>query len=76
VVLAGGEPMRAMRLAAGLGGDADTLASLAGSICGALRGIEGFDAELARTVEAVNGLDLRGLAAGLVRQRLAREVAR
>jgi ADP-ribosylglycohydrolase len=76
VVLTGGEPMRAMRLAAGLGGDADTLASLAGSICGALGGIEGFDAELARTVETVNGLDLRGLAAGLVRHRLAREVAR
>jgi len=66
VALTRGDPDRAMLLAANLGGDADTLASLAGSLCGGLTGADAVSAEWLAQVEDVNGLDLAGLAARLV----------
>lgn len=64
--LAPGDPNRAMLLAANLGGDSDTLASLTGSLGGALWGIETIDPGWVERVEAVNGLDLNTLATRLV----------
>jgi len=64
--LAGGMPMPAMFMGANMGGDTDTLASLVGSICGALRGIGAFDGGMVARVGAVNGLDLRSLARRLL----------
>jgi ADP-ribosylglycohydrolase len=66
VVLARGAPMVAMMMAANLGGDTDTLASMAGSICGALQGIGAFEEGMLAEVEAVNGLDLKSLARSLL----------
>jgi ADP-ribosylglycohydrolase len=64
--LAPGDPNRAMLLAANLGGDSDTLASLTGSLGGALWGIEAIDPDWVERVEAVNDLDLGALAIRLV----------
>ena len=61
-----GEPMVAMLAAANLGGDTDTLASMAGAICGGLQGIHSFDQALLSTVQEVNGLRIEEMASGLV----------
>ncbi len=66
VVLARGAPMDAMTMAANLGGDTDTLASMAGSICGGLQGVGAFEQRMLAEVEAVNGLDLESLARSLL----------
>lgn len=66
MLLARGEPNRAMMLAANLGGDSDTLASMAGSLCGALKGVQAVNSAWLEQVEAVNGLDLAALATRLV----------
>jgi len=64
--LAEGDPMRAVRHAANIGGDTDTIGAIAGGICGALRGIGAVDRALLAEVERVNGLDLETVACGLV----------
>jgi ADP-ribosylglycohydrolase len=61
-----GDPWLACRIAASAGGDCDTVAAMAGAICGACNGVEGFPAAAVRTVATVNGLDLDGLTAGLL----------
>jgi len=66
VVLAEGDPMRAVRYAANIGGDTDTIGAIAGAICGALQGVEALDRALLAEVERVNGLDLAAVARGLV----------
>lgn len=66
VALVEGDPMRAVRYAANIGGDTDTIGAIAGAICGALRGIEAVDRGLLAEVERVNGLDLAAVAQGLV----------
>jgi ADP-ribosylglycohydrolase len=66
VALAGGEPMPAIRYAANLGGDTDTIGAIAGAICGALHGIQAIDAAMLATVEAANDLHLRRIAQKLV----------
>jgi len=58
VLLAQGDPMRAVVLGANIGGDTDTIAAIAGQICGAMQGISAFDLEMVHRVEEVNGLDL------------------
>lgn len=70
-LLAQGEPQKAMIWAANMGGDTDTLASMTGSICGGLTGIEGFNPDMLAQVEAVNRLDLRATANSLVTMRSA-----
>jgi ADP-ribosylglycohydrolase len=62
-----GDPMKAIFAGVNIGGDTDTIAAIAGGICGALHGIEALDAAMVRQVEQVNGLDLRAVAQGLVR---------
>lgn len=66
VALAEGDPMRAVRHAANIGGDTDTIGAIAGAICGALQGIEAVDRALLAQVERVNGLNLATTAQGLV----------
>jgi ADP-ribosylglycohydrolase len=58
VLLAGGDPMKAVRLGASIGGDTDTIAAIAGQVCGALQGFQALDEKMVRQVEQVNGLDL------------------
>jgi ADP-ribosylglycohydrolase len=71
--LAQGDPQRAMLLAANLGGDTDTLASMTGSICGALSGLTAFDPAVVAQVERVNRLDLVSTARSLVALRMAQQ---
>ncbi len=61
-VLAQGEPMEAITLAANTGGDCDTLAAIAGAIAGAYRGVSAFPPQHIAFVEKVNNFDLEGLA--------------
>ncbi len=58
VCLAQGDPMAAILYGVNIGGDTDTIAGIAGGVCGALRGIEALDATLVRQVEQVNGLEI------------------
>ncbi len=58
VYLAAGDPMRAIYMAVNLGGDTDTIAAIAGAICGAWSGIERIDQELLRQIQQINGFDL------------------
>jgi ADP-ribosylglycohydrolase len=61
-----GDPWLACRMAASLGGDSDTVAAMAGAICGACHGLEAFPASARSTVARVNNLGLEGLAASLL----------
>ena len=58
VRLAGGDPMKACVLGANIGGDSDTIAAIAGAICGAWKGIDHIDTHLLDVVLEVNKLDL------------------
>jgi ADP-ribosylglycohydrolase len=60
-----GDPQRCALLAANLGGDTDTIGAIAGGMCGALSGFGAIPAELVRTLDDVNGMDLRPTAATL-----------
>jgi ADP-ribosylglycohydrolase len=66
VVLAKGDPMQAIHFGANLGGDTDTIAALAGAICGAWRGAASLDRDMLLQVEEVNQMDLAAEAAHLV----------
>jgi ADP-ribosylglycohydrolase len=66
VALAEGDPMQAIRFGANLGGDTDTMAALAGAICGAWRGAVALDRKMLSQVEEVNQVDLSAEAAHLV----------
>jgi ADP-ribosylglycohydrolase len=52
------DPWAACCEAAGLGGDTDTIAAMAGAIGGAVHGAAAFPPDAVATVLAVNGLDL------------------
>lgn len=58
VLLAKGNPAQAVILGANIGGDTDTIAAIAGAVCGAWQGIEAVDSALLAQVEAVNHLNL------------------
>jgi ADP-ribosylglycohydrolase len=60
------DPWLACRIAASLGGDCDTIAAMAGAICGAGAGAGAFPEQARATVTAVNHLDLQAVAAGLL----------
>lgn len=62
--IAAGDGLKAAQLAAGAGGDTDTIAAIAGAIAGAC-GYE-FPAEVIATVTAVNSLDLEPVVDGLL----------
>jgi ADP-ribosylglycohydrolase len=66
VALANGDPMKAIQYGANIGGDTDTIAAIAGAICGAWRGAESLDREMLSQIEQVNQLDLNAEAARLV----------
>ncbi|MBC7264844.1 MAG: ADP-ribosylglycohydrolase family protein [Chloroflexi bacterium] len=61
-VAAKGDPYSAMVAGATVGGDTDTISSMAGALCGALRGIEAIPADWYQAVEDVNNLQLESLA--------------
>ena len=54
----GDDPAAALRLAAELGGDTDTVAAICGAMLGAVHGVGGIPADLVDTVLRVNRLDL------------------
>ena len=59
------DPWRMCCLAASLGGDTDTIAAMAGAVSGACHGVAAFPARAITMIDA-HGLDLPGLAAGLL----------
>jgi ADP-ribosylglycohydrolase len=66
LTLAADDPWLVARLAASAGGDADTVAAIAGAMAGARVGASALPPDAVRTVREVNGLDLDALAAGLL----------
>lgn len=66
VVLAAGDPMKAIRYACNLGGDTDTIGAIAGAICGAWRGVGALEQPMLAQVEQGNNLNLATLARQLV----------
>jgi ADP-ribosylglycohydrolase len=58
VYYAAGDPLETIQLAANLGGDADTIGAIAGSIAGAYAGIDAFPQEYIEIIESVNSLKL------------------
>lgn len=72
-LLAKGDPQQAMVWAANMGGDTDTLASMAGSLCGGLKGLTAVDSSLLSQVESVNKLDIHRMAESLIAVRHTKE---
>jgi len=66
VSLAKGDPMKAITYGANIGGDTDTIAAIAGAICGAWQGIAAIDRDMLIEVEKVNHLDLAAETARLI----------
>ena len=71
VAMCPGDPWRAALLAAGLGGDSDTVAAMAGAVAGAAAGLGAWPPDAVDTVARVNGLDLEPLAHDLLALREA-----
>jgi ADP-ribosylglycohydrolase len=65
----GADPAEALRTAAGLGGDTDTMAAICGAILGARHGMAGLPADLLARVCQVNSLDLAPVVDGLLKLR-------
>jgi ADP-ribosylglycohydrolase len=59
VALAQGDPMKAVVFGANIGGDTDTIAAIAGAICGSWSGIDAIDRVMLGEIERVNQIDLR-----------------
>jgi ADP-ribosylglycohydrolase len=72
--LADGDPQRAMLLAANLGGDTDTLASMTGSLCAGWRGLQNIDQSWLKLVETTNQIDVCAVAKNLIALRPIQEV--
>lgn len=62
VKLAEGDPVKAITYSANIGGDTDTIGAIAGSICGAWKGITAFPADWLILLEQVNHLNLEDYA--------------
>jgi ADP-ribosylglycohydrolase len=71
-VAAGGDPEQAVTGGANIGGDTDTIASIAGALSGALRGIEHVPRKLYLELERVNRLGLDKVAERLLSRIRAR----
>jgi ADP-ribosylglycohydrolase len=61
-VAARGQPYEAIVAGASIGGDCDTIASMAGALAGAFHGLEGVPADLLARFDAANDEDLPGVA--------------
>lgn len=61
-----GDPMKAVRLGANIGGDTDTIASISGAISGAYAGINAFPEPYREQVQEQNGIDINGYARELI----------
>jgi ADP-ribosylglycohydrolase len=62
----GDNPGEALMLAAGLGGDTDTVAAICGAMLGACHGVDAIPADLTDAVLKVNDLELEPLVDGLL----------
>jgi ADP-ribosylglycohydrolase len=71
LTLAGADPWQCGLIAANLGGDCDTIGAIACAIAGSVSGHAALPATAVATLDAVNGIDLRGLAADLLTLRSA-----
>ena len=65
----GSSPIDVLTAAAGLGGDTDTIAAIAGAILGAHHGLSGLPADLVAQVRRVNDLRLEPIVDGLLELR-------
>ena len=65
----GSSPIDVLTTAAGLGGDTDTIAAIAGAILGAHHGLSGLPADLVAEVRRVNDLRLEPIVDGLLELR-------
>jgi ADP-ribosylglycohydrolase len=63
------DPWQALRTAAGLGGDTDTIAAMVGAILGAAKGRNALPALAIRRIQEINHLDLDAVADDLLRIR-------
>ena len=67
------DPWRVVCAAAGLGGDSDTIAAMAGAVCGAVAGVDAFPSDArAQLARANPGLSVETLADALVAGRHGR----
>lgn len=66
LVLSRADPVEAVRTAANLGGDCDTVASIVGALAGTLRGARSLPYRWEAEIERVNRLELRSVARQLV----------
>jgi ADP-ribosylglycohydrolase len=64
--LSQGDAWEACTRAAGLGGDTDTIAAIAGAMVGACTGLSALPADAVQTVRRVNDLNFEGLVDGLL----------
>jgi ADP-ribosylglycohydrolase len=64
---AGGDPARAIEISGNLRGDTDTVAAMAGAICGAFAGVDALPASWLETIATVNDLDVSIWSERLVR---------
>jgi len=64
--ISNGDPMTAIKYATNIGGDADTIASITGAICGAFKGINAFPRRFIEKIEEVNKLNLKSIADKLI----------
>lgn len=62
----GDDPFGALTLAAGIGGDTDTVAAMCGAVLGARHGVGGLPADQLEIVRRVNRLDLAPVVDGLL----------
>jgi ADP-ribosylglycohydrolase len=61
-----GDPLNTIISAVNMGGDTDTIGSIAGGVAGAFKGSKNFPAELVETVDEVNHLELDSISAKLL----------
>lgn len=66
VYYAKADPMKVALYAANLGGDTDTIGSMACAICGAIKGIDAFPAQIVEQVTRVNEIPFQELASDLL----------